>query len=363
MSTNAVRGIDTSVAPVDMKFEIVVIPVSDVDRAKEFYARLGWRLDADYDSGKDFRVIQFTPPGSGCSIIFGKNVTPAAPGSAQGLYLIVSDIQASAKSCSIAASRRNLRSIFCPTRKRFASSNPARSCTFSTNGPCAPASTPKKKSTNPRSTKSPSSARSIRSSPNTSVRPAASAPASPLPSAPKAPTSAASKSGRISPTSNEGSDPARSTKNMTRRGSLIYYLTAWICGCFFMSLAIWIRDLWGSNVTSPRSREAFGVLFFYFYGLVFGALAILIGALLLRRIMTLLKCKTPLHWAVAAAILAPLLVAGLLLTTNTLVAEEQTPWGGSAALMTEYGSLDEGLHQPSPDSSTPQSLGLGPSVG
>jgi len=79
---------------VDMKFEVVVIPVSDVDRAKGFYARLGWRLDADYDSGKDYRVIQFTPPGSGCSIIFGKNVTAAAPGSAQGLYLIVSDIQA-----------------------------------------------------------------------------------------------------------------------------------------------------------------------------------------------------------------------------------------------------------------------------
>jgi catechol 2,3-dioxygenase-like lactoylglutathione lyase family enzyme len=97
MSTNAVRGIDTSVAPVDMKFEIVVIPVSDVDRAKEFYAKLGWRLDADYDNGKDFRIIQFTPPGSGCSVIFGKNVTPAAPGSAQGLYLIVSDIQASRK--------------------------------------------------------------------------------------------------------------------------------------------------------------------------------------------------------------------------------------------------------------------------
>jgi catechol 2,3-dioxygenase-like lactoylglutathione lyase family enzyme len=94
MSTNAVRSFDTSVAPVDMKFEIVVIPVSDVDRAKEFYAKLGWRLDADYDSGKDFRVIQFTPPGSGCSVIFGRNVTPAAPGSAQGLYLIVSDIQA-----------------------------------------------------------------------------------------------------------------------------------------------------------------------------------------------------------------------------------------------------------------------------
>jgi catechol 2,3-dioxygenase-like lactoylglutathione lyase family enzyme len=73
---------------------VVVIPVSDVDRAKEFYGRLGWRLDADYDNGDDFRVIQFTPTGSGCSVIFGKNVTAAAPGSAQGLYLIVSDIQA-----------------------------------------------------------------------------------------------------------------------------------------------------------------------------------------------------------------------------------------------------------------------------
>ncbi len=83
-----------SVARVDMKFEIVVIPVSDVDRAKEFYGRLGWRLDADYDNGNDFRVIQFTPPGSGCSVIFGKNVTAAAPGTAQGLYLIVADIEA-----------------------------------------------------------------------------------------------------------------------------------------------------------------------------------------------------------------------------------------------------------------------------
>jgi catechol 2,3-dioxygenase-like lactoylglutathione lyase family enzyme len=77
-----------------MKLEIVVIPVSDVARAKEFYAGLGWRLDADFDNGTDFRVIQFTPPGSGCSVIFGKNVTAAPPGSAQGLYLIVSDIEA-----------------------------------------------------------------------------------------------------------------------------------------------------------------------------------------------------------------------------------------------------------------------------
>ena len=77
-----------------MKFEIVIIPVADVDRAKDFYARLGWRLDGDFVHGDDWRGVQFTPPGSACSIIFGKNVTPAAPGSAQGLYLIVSDIEA-----------------------------------------------------------------------------------------------------------------------------------------------------------------------------------------------------------------------------------------------------------------------------
>jgi catechol 2,3-dioxygenase-like lactoylglutathione lyase family enzyme len=77
-----------------MKLEVVVIPVSDIGRSKEFYSKLGWRLDADFDNGSDFRVIQFTPPGSGCSIIFGRNVTAATPGSAQGLYLIVSDIAA-----------------------------------------------------------------------------------------------------------------------------------------------------------------------------------------------------------------------------------------------------------------------------
>ncbi len=78
---------------VDMKLEVVVIPVSDVDRAKRFYGGLGWRPDADFAAG-DWRVIQFTPPGSPCSVIFGTNVTAAAPGSAQGLYLIVSDIEA-----------------------------------------------------------------------------------------------------------------------------------------------------------------------------------------------------------------------------------------------------------------------------
>lgn len=85
---------EASVGTVDMKLEVIVIPVSDVDRAKDFYRKLGWRLDADYDAGKDFRILQFTPPGSGCSVIFGKNITAAAPGSAQGLYLIVSDIEA-----------------------------------------------------------------------------------------------------------------------------------------------------------------------------------------------------------------------------------------------------------------------------
>jgi catechol 2,3-dioxygenase-like lactoylglutathione lyase family enzyme len=93
--TNAINNPKSSMA--DMKFEIAVIPVSDVDRAKAFYANLGWRLDADYASGDDFRVIQFTPPGSSASVIFGKNVTAAAPGSAQGLYLIVSDIAATRK--------------------------------------------------------------------------------------------------------------------------------------------------------------------------------------------------------------------------------------------------------------------------
>src|SRR6476619_6395215 len=92
--TGTAAGETATARGVDMKFEVVVIPVSNVDRAKRFYGGLGWRLDADFAAGDDFRVIQFTPPGSPCSIIFGKNVTAAAPGSAQGLYLIVSDIKA-----------------------------------------------------------------------------------------------------------------------------------------------------------------------------------------------------------------------------------------------------------------------------
>ena len=77
----------------DMKFEAVVIPVSDVDRAKKFYGGLGWRLDADFAFDNGFRVVQFTPPGSPCSVQFGSNITPAAPGSAQGMYLIVADVE------------------------------------------------------------------------------------------------------------------------------------------------------------------------------------------------------------------------------------------------------------------------------
>jgi catechol 2,3-dioxygenase-like lactoylglutathione lyase family enzyme len=87
-------GETSHTSTVDMKLEVVVVPVSDIDRAKRFYGDLGWRLDLDYSPGDDYRVIQFTPPGSGCSVIFGKNVTTAAPGSAQGLHLIVSDIDA-----------------------------------------------------------------------------------------------------------------------------------------------------------------------------------------------------------------------------------------------------------------------------
>ena len=98
MSTAEVQGSDAGtlaeVAKVDLKLEVIVIPVADVDRAKEFYGSLGWRLDADFPFDNGFRVVQYTAPGSGCSVQFGTNITTAAPGSAQGLYLIVSDIQA-----------------------------------------------------------------------------------------------------------------------------------------------------------------------------------------------------------------------------------------------------------------------------
>jgi catechol 2,3-dioxygenase-like lactoylglutathione lyase family enzyme len=78
----------------DMELEVVVVPVSDVDKAKDFYQGLGWRLDANLSKGEDFRVIQLTPPGSACSVIFGAGITPATPGSAQGMQLTVTDIDA-----------------------------------------------------------------------------------------------------------------------------------------------------------------------------------------------------------------------------------------------------------------------------
>jgi len=97
MSASEYRSIDASgtasVGTVDLKLEVIVIPVLDVDRAKAFYSLLGWRLDADFPFDNGFRVVQFTPPGSGCSVQFGTKITSAAPGSAQGLYLIVSDIE------------------------------------------------------------------------------------------------------------------------------------------------------------------------------------------------------------------------------------------------------------------------------
>ncbi len=78
----------------DMKLEVVVVPVSDVDRAKDFYKALGWREDADFATAEDFRVVQLTPPGSPCSVIFGTGLTSATPGSAEGLHLVVADIDA-----------------------------------------------------------------------------------------------------------------------------------------------------------------------------------------------------------------------------------------------------------------------------
>jgi catechol 2,3-dioxygenase-like lactoylglutathione lyase family enzyme len=79
---------------VDMKLEVVVVPVADVDRAKAFYGALGWREDADFATSPDFRVVQMTPPGSPCSVIFGTGLTSAAPGSADGLQLVVGDVEA-----------------------------------------------------------------------------------------------------------------------------------------------------------------------------------------------------------------------------------------------------------------------------
>ncbi|MGA2844116.1 MAG: hypothetical protein ABSF68_01710 [Candidatus Acidiferrales bacterium] len=112
---------------------------------------------------------------------------------------------------------------------------------------------------------------------------------------------------------------------MTRSGSLAYYLTAWICGCFFMSLSVWTKDLFGTAANNAFStRSVFGLIFFYFYGLVFGAIAALTGAFLLRRVMAVLKCMTASHWAVAGAILAPAVIAILGLWGRHVGIDEQS---------------------------------------
>ena len=92
-SSNQLSTQAPSPATAELKLEVVIIPVADVDRAKRFYSALGWRLDADFATGEDWRVVQLTPPGSPCSIIFGKGITTAVPGSVQGTFLIVSDIE------------------------------------------------------------------------------------------------------------------------------------------------------------------------------------------------------------------------------------------------------------------------------
>ncbi len=101
MSTVDVKGESATqpakAATIDMKLEVVNLPVSDVDRAKSFYQSLGWRLDGDLAVGEDFRAVQFTPPGSDCAITFGKDVTTATPGAVQDLMLIVEDIDESRK--------------------------------------------------------------------------------------------------------------------------------------------------------------------------------------------------------------------------------------------------------------------------
>jgi catechol 2,3-dioxygenase-like lactoylglutathione lyase family enzyme len=107
-----------------MKLEVVVIPVSDIDRAKRFYGGLGWRLDADFGAGENFRVVQLTPPGSQCSIHFGKGVTPAKPGSVQNVYLVVDDIEAARAELIGHGVDVTEAFHFSPTRERVRGSDP-----------------------------------------------------------------------------------------------------------------------------------------------------------------------------------------------------------------------------------------------
>jgi hypothetical protein len=96
---------------------------------------------------------------------------------------------------------------------------------------------------------------------------------------------------------------------MTRHGTLVYYLSAWILGCFFMSAVVWMKDTYAATLNHPFADFAFGLLYFSFFGFISGAVAALIGGFVLRRLMSGLKCKTPSHWAIAGAILTPAIVA------------------------------------------------------
>jgi hypothetical protein len=111
---------------------------------------------------------------------------------------------------------------------------------------------------------------------------------------------------------------------MTRRGTLVYYLSAWILGCFFISASLWIKDMYFARSSHPFSDFAFGLLYFYFFGLISGAIAALLGAFFLRRGMMALKCKTPSHWAIAGGILTPALLF-ILGTWGRHVALQQRP--------------------------------------
>ena len=107
----------------DTKLEVVIVPVSDVDRAKRFYKGLGWREDADIAPNESFRIVQMTPPGSACSISFGIGVTPMAPGSQQGLLLVVSDIAAAR--AELVARGADVSEVFHGSAGRFHPENPA----------------------------------------------------------------------------------------------------------------------------------------------------------------------------------------------------------------------------------------------
>ena len=115
MTTTGDAGTDAGTADVDLRLEAVVIPVADVERAKTYYSGLGWRLDADFSFDDGFRVVQFTPPGSGCSVQFGTNITTADPGTAQGLYLIVSDIDSAG--AELVAQGADITGVFHPERQ------------------------------------------------------------------------------------------------------------------------------------------------------------------------------------------------------------------------------------------------------